>query len=83
MPSAGNTRGLIEALEVENAKQNEVLPSAGNTRGLIEAAYPAARRSASWTPSAGNTRGLIEAAASGILSPIGRFAFRGEYPRPH
>ena len=59
--SAGNTRGLIEAMMETHLSIHRVASSAGNTRGLIEAA------ATPWPPtfvlmsSAGNTRGLIEA----------------------
>ena len=40
MPSsAGNTRGLIEAVRIPLHETDKVKSSAGNTRGLIEAAW--------------------------------------------
>ena len=65
--SAGNTRGLIEAMEMHDHPQMaRDRSSAGNTRGLIEAVSMPATIPARCLSSAGNTRGLIEASSTPI-----------------
>ena len=61
--SAGNTRGLIEAVDSRHLLGTLPPSSAGNTRGLIEAESASSPSSVSPWSSAGNTRGLIEAAS--------------------
>ena len=81
--SAGNTRGLIEALAKNKNTLTAIASSAGNTRGLIEALSARDPSRTKTVSSAGNTRGLIEATATGALSGHLTAVFRGEYPRPH
>ena len=59
--SAGNTRGLIEAVAGDPQNFHNVKSSAGNTRGLIEAGVGCDSMGSALSSSAGNTRGLIEA----------------------
>ena len=86
--SAGNTRGLIEAIRGGVGRRRRArVSSAGNTRGLIEASSVLVAYLASLgfsLSSAGNTRGLIEACPILLLAiPSVPRVFRGEYPRPH
>ena len=80
--SAGNTRGLIEALlGGYEARRGCGLFSAGNTRGLIEASL-GLLDSVSELPhgfSAGNTRGLIEASLNRCRAT--KHAITASFPR--
>ena len=81
--SAGNTRGLIEALGGERGKLAPGRSSAGNTRGLIEAVS----LSSSWIMRGCLPRGIPAASLKpelrGTAWPVVGGVFRGEYPRPH
>ena len=75
--SAGNSRGLIEALLAGWFVSRHSLSSAGNSRGLIEAFLLQIRIQIENPSSAGNSRGLIEAASAPRQTVTVAGVFRG------
>ena len=81
--SAGNTRGLIEALLALWQRLRLLMSSAGNTRGLIEATTIL---SMSAMRMVGLPRGIPAASLKHSKKAhviLLQAVFRGEYPRPH